>query len=1682
MERLSEKIGILRRVGSLSIVCCFLLIVSSVGFAELTFEPYLYEQDFEGSDPVNLWAANGSYTVNEIGITTNKAYSGAHAYVIDVTINSGSAVYWYIYQSAVPAEGALTLSGRVWAERLAGTTIRARLGVNAVMVPPTCYNLTDGASPSSYGEWSPVEYDVVLCARNLLDTQLQYMWGVTTNNVGVQIGKICFLIDGTPGERIRIYLDDIKLEGTVPTAASYAAEVSSRWALYADMFNAKLDGWEAKSAVAQTNIDNLPGDLSAFEQRLKAAAQARLDRIAATYDFETIRNGGWYTWVAPSLYDAIESCTFWDQADGIVSNIYLNRAGAITRTEHLLYNLDPVKTTFREVLPDADLIAARVKNEIYVTVTPGEYEAASFALKAYSNLASVAVAISNLTRNGGGTFASSNIDVRVVKCWYQNGIDRYWYVEGEKTLVPELLLKDDSLIDVNTTTSNNYVKLNGNYTLISDPAKIASVSPANDEFPVADSSALLPVNIASNQYKQFWLTVYAPTGTAAGEYAGDITLSTPSAGTIGKYKVKVNVLPFALEASPLTHSLYYCGQLTSGGAGTIGHVYKNAQQYSNELCDMFRHGVKNPAVYQDYTSDLALFQQALAARTNAGMNGSSLYYLGLGTGSASDSNALAVLKSKVTNVCAVAANYGITNVYIYGNDEAQDDGLLMQREAWEAVHEAGAKVFSAGHHDCLALEYPYGKRAYWHLDEGAGEIAADSTAYACTAALHGSPVWTTSGVVSNALIFDGVDDYVDCGSNAILHVASGSQAFTFEAWMYPTTTATTNTQCVMGKIGYDMGLFWYNGTIIFAVYDSNNNYRYMSSGNKSAGNWYHVVGSFDGSSMRLFVNGAPAGNWFLFGALRDYPAQTYIGAPLSSASFFQGAIDEVRIYNRWMRTEEVVKNYQDGVNGKRTTVADLKDLHVNCYIFESDAALAHAAGHRIYSYASPHSGEENPEVYRRSDGLYLGRLDFDGNMEWAYQAGVGHIWNDFDNSGYRDGNFTYPTTNGVIDTIAWEGYSEGVDDTRYMATLEKTIDEAPASAEKNDAIAFVDNLKETYCLGDADLTGIRSETIDHILKLTSRWLAMPTVIITNPAGSEVCNSFTINALAGCSNGTIDRVEFYNGSALLGSDQTEPYSCSLTNATGAYTLTARVYAHNQSYNPVSTSAVSAAVAVSAYGAGAIIRVAPNGNDANNGSSWPLAKATIQAAVNAAGNGVGDTVLVTNGVYTLTAPISITKGVRVTSVNGRDFTFVNGNYPAVTNRAFYINNAGALVDGFTITNARTSGSDRGAGVNVYYYGTISNCTISDCRTASGGMAGGVYLQYGGKAVSCVISNNSCGSYGGGVYVSGSSAVMDNCEVVSNSAQYGGGVVNYNGIVTNCTIRDNWITGGALYYYGGGGVYLEADVGAGAAGGVIANCRIIGNRLLTSQTGAGIYIYGGKALGCLIAGNSGGYGGGGVCMRGTGGGVLENCDVFSNVVSDTSGWGGGGVYLDSSVNTMRNCRVVGNLSSANGGGVKFNSASVIQNSLIAGNYGGLYGGGIYFNGVGSLKSCTIASNYAVRVGGGVYCKSGSSLTNCIVYFNNSGYVSGNNFTNNAGGSWGYSCAIGDASTPNPTGPGIVTNAPAFVSPAGGDFHLSVSSPCINAGTNELSWMTGAKDLDGVNNRIIDSITDMGCFEYNP
>jgi hypothetical protein len=169
------------------------------------------------------------------------------------------------------------------------------------------------------------------------------------------------------------------------------------------------------------------------------------------------------------------------------------------------------------------------------------------------------------------------------------------------------------------------------------------------------------------------------------------------------------------------------------------------------------------------------------------------------------------------------------------------------------------------------------------------------------------------------------------------------------------------------------------------------------------------------------------------------------------------------------------------------SVADVLDLAVVSGTPNMTCAhLYHSYGHRIFSYANPQTVPEYPRTFRQNYGLLLWQNDYDGAMNYGYQASSYDPWNDIDSGvgGYRDHMFTYPTANGCIDTIQWEGFREAVNDVRYITALQNAILANPTSNYSKTADSYLKSLKNKN-LSNTDLDSIRSQFASYIPEILS---------------------------------------------------------------------------------------------------------------------------------------------------------------------------------------------------------------------------------------------------------------------------------------------------------------------------------------------------------------------------------------------------------------------------------------------------------------------------------------------------------------------------------------------------------------------------------------------------------------------
>lgn len=135
-------------------------------------------------------------------------------------------------------------------------------------------------------------------------------------------------------------------------------------------------------------------------------------------------------------------------------------------------------------------------------------------------------------------------------------------------------------------------------------------------------------------------------------------------------------------------------------------------------------------------------------------------------------------------------------------------------------------------------------------------------------------------------------------------------------------------------------------------------------------------------------------------------------------------------------------------------------------------------------YADPHSGPENPDYFRRIHGLMSYKCDYDFAANYSWYR---NDWNDFAiayESNYRGLIMVYAISDRILDTLAWEGVREGVDDIRYATKVKQLAMEAEKSGNADalhigrKALGYI-----TYWDVRESPDTFRIECINYILEL-----------------------------------------------------------------------------------------------------------------------------------------------------------------------------------------------------------------------------------------------------------------------------------------------------------------------------------------------------------------------------------------------------------------------------------------------------------------------------------------------------------------------------------------------------------------------------------------------------------------------
>ncbi len=394
----------------------------------------------------------------------------------------------------------------------------------------------------------------------------------------------------------------------------------------------------------------------------------------------------------------------------------------------------------QKILPDTYPLPGDHHGTIRVSAARGEYEAASFLVRSSddSNYRVVVRPSDLTTQDGQSRIHADSLDIRIVKPWFQgiagwNEINKSGPEDFRQVLIPELLLKDDELVQIDPLTFRNLVRIEkagkSRYIWV-NPPRLASkeqVLPSLSEFPVRDSGELQPFLASSGVTKQIWVTLHVPPDATPGRYKGQINLNSGDA-SLAVIPLDVDVHAFDLAESPITYSIYYRAQLDPLKA-SIGSEFRTKEQMRRELEDLRNHGVQSPTMYQSVTSDV-LFREALGLRKNADMNHGPLFFLGIQTTETFLGNLATAGEANLRRIfpilASTARDYEFGEIYLYGRDEAKGPELARQRHLWRIVEDLGGRVFVAGSSgaydlvgDLLDIQVNYGKpdfmqAANWH--------------------------------------------------------------------------------------------------------------------------------------------------------------------------------------------------------------------------------------------------------------------------------------------------------------------------------------------------------------------------------------------------------------------------------------------------------------------------------------------------------------------------------------------------------------------------------------------------------------------------------------------------------------------------------------------------------------------------------------------------------------------------------------------------------------------------------------------------------------------------------------------------------------------------------------------------------------------------------------------------------
>jgi hypothetical protein len=202
---------------------------------------------------------------------------------------------------------------------------------------------------------------------------------------------------------------------------------------------------------------------------------------------------------------------------------------------------------------------------------------------------------------------------------------------------------------------------------------------------------------------------------------------------------------------------------------------------------------------------------------------------------------------------------------------------------------------------------------YWKLDETNGSSAQDSSSNGYLGTLVNGHSFTgnsLSGAIASSLKLDDIDDRL---KNPSVPTSYGQYSYSF--WFRPNVNDSTEAH-FEGNVEGVLGFSWASSNTIWnkACYQQLNDNSYVQAkigSTMSANTWHHVVGSWDGSNLRAYLNGSLEATTAT-ASLKVPSGNLELMAPQTQCIAPDFRLDDFRFYTKALSSDEISALYQAG--------------------------------------------------------------------------------------------------------------------------------------------------------------------------------------------------------------------------------------------------------------------------------------------------------------------------------------------------------------------------------------------------------------------------------------------------------------------------------------------------------------------------------------------------------------------------------------------------------------------------------------------------------------------------------------------------------------------------------------------------------------------------------------------------